>query len=139
MILYLTPAEQKLFEKLPASVRDLAGLQVHVEDGDAFETDEQLEERIGFVQKNSEEELRGFLVSLKQKLQENADIDAWFADAVPEALFPSICYALGAVGLTSVITRALQFDPTTEGLKSAAVFSRIRHVILEQNSHSAHV
>ncbi|NOS67263.1 MAG: hypothetical protein HOO67_02765 [Candidatus Peribacteraceae bacterium] len=130
--LYLTTAERALYDVLPASVKSAWNGTVEEEKGTAWESDEELEERIVTFSEEATPELKQFVEKIQQKLKnkENPD-DLNFSD-IPEKLIPTILFVIGARGLSQMLEGLLRQENVA--LSGAAVFSEARHLLLESNA-----
>ena len=132
MILYLTKAERKLYDKLPASLRKAWGGEVAEEKGTACETAEELQTRAQLLMQENPRALR-----LGQKIlsswQRNGDVPQLDAQEVQNVL-PEILMMMGCRGITFALIEMLQTIQDASELETAAAFSLARHHLLLSNA-----
>ncbi len=130
MTLHLIPSELKLFKKLPAALRK--GVEVIKETGTAWETDEQLVERIQYVQKNIPSKAKTALKKMFVKLDVKG-FDGIKASDFPADVLPYLLYMLGAVGLTGMISMTLSTAHSQEDFEAIEECANARHRMLQSN------
>ncbi len=134
-ILYLTSDEQKhLFDRLPEALQASWKDKISIEAIDAYETEEELKERMTSVRYDDLPSVKEFMQSAVKAAEagnlENADYAS-----IPEAAFPRYYHSIGACGMTAMLEFTLH-DPnlTEEGMRAVASMSMVRHIILEANA-----
>ncbi len=130
MALYLTPAEQKLFQKLPAELRK--GWKVTEETGTAWETDEQMAERVRYVRKELETKTQLNLQQMFIKFQTKG-FEALGSDDFPPEALPYVLYLIGAVGLTKLIHDIIQHAESQDDWSALELCCSARHRLLHSN------
>src|SRR4051812_12735316 len=99
MLLYLTPTERSLFDKLPANLKKAWGGTVEEEKGTAWETEEQLVSRVQYLQQSMPTKLKIGAQKTFITLQAKG-FDSLSAQDFPKKVIPYAFMAMGAVGLT---------------------------------------
>lgn len=133
MIVYLTKQERKLYDGLPASLKKAWGGKVEEEMGTAWETDEELIERAGYLRSQLPPRLGAALEHMVSKAG-NEGLDAVEISDFPFEVLSKTLLVLGAVGLTAVINRAFVGASNVDDLSAIAGLSEVRHRILMSNS-----
>ena len=129
-ILYLTPAEKALLEKLPATLRE--GCEVTKETITAYETPEQLRERQDLLSGKDRE----FAILVKKMNALKADPSpeelGKMMESLPRHFLLTILYTMGAGFLRDCLLSALS-QPAAGGIEGIATLSQLRHTLLESN------
>lgn len=135
--LYLTQEElENIFVKLPEATQAAWRSKLVTETIDAFETEEELIERMSNVRTDDIPGMKEFLDAFTKTIEEG-DLTKATLTAIPEVAMLRHFYAIGACGMSAIIGLMLQ-DPKLEepDLQAAADFSVLRHAILQANASS---
>lgn len=135
MTVYLTKQERKLYDGLPAGLKKSWGGKVEEETGTVWETDEELDARARYAQKNMSARTKlavqkMFISGEKHGFDNIADVD------FPKDALPYVLMAFGAVGLTAVIDGTLRSMESAEEFESLEESTAARHRILLSNASS---
>ncbi len=126
--LYLTAEEKNVFEKLSDSLKE--GWTVNEETGTAYETDEDLEIRYRLARFNSYPQLQEMI----EKVRNGAATSEQSLENIPKELLPTLYFTMGAKGIAAAISALLTQIQDDEGVKALAVWSMLRHDLLEANA-----
>ena len=126
MILYLTATEQSLYDALLDAVK--AGVQVEVETGNSYETDEILTERRAMTSFHQNSELQDVAKAVEEGSIADLDLPNLSSELLTEIFF-----CLGAVGIAKLIELALPTVESAEELEFIANLATIRHDLLAAN------
>ena len=134
--LYLTKHEMtKLFPALPVAVQRTWKKKVKDEMNDAFETKEELLNRMQKPWNDESKELESFVKHVGNILEQGKGVDAIDLQKFPDSAFPRFFYTIGACGMSAFIQISLQQKNIKNGdMKAIAGLSFIRHAILEANT-----
>ena len=134
-MLHLTAEEQEhVFARLPRELQERWKDRVHTETIDAYETEEELMERMRSVRYDDLPGVRTFMEA-SVRAAETGDLESVDFSVLPEAAFPRYFHSIGACGMSAMLQLTLQ-EPgiTDEGMQAAASMSIVRHIILEANA-----
>ena len=137
MTLYLLPIERDLYDNLPAKLKQAWEGEVVEETGTAWETDEQLLERIAYARNHLPPKVK----TTMQKMLVKADVsglDSLAAGDLSNQALYYILFALGAVGMTGIISEALRTAGSVEDLTAIEECASVRHQILQNNLVTLH-
>jgi len=124
--LRLTDSEQKIFDKLSASLRE--GWKVEREDGTVYETAEELAVRAAMARFDLHPELQKFVEGIR-----NGNFDQEIPSDLSEDALQELCFTIGAAGVTALMAILLPRIQTDDDITALASFSQIRRDILKTN------
>lgn len=127
MSLALTAEEKKLFEKLPASLRE--GWEIKEETLTSYESDEDLRMRASIAAFDEHPAVQKLL----KDVQGGEAINRISLDAIPQNVFEELMFTMGARGMDRFIRALLSQCKKDEDLQGVAGLSALRHALLEGN------
>ena len=135
--LYLLPIERDLYDHLSTKIKNAWGGKVVEETGAAWETDEQLLERIAYARNHLPSKAK----TTMQKMLVKADVsglDSIIASDISKEALQYMLFALGAVGLTGIISEALKTVDSVNDLLAIEECTSVRHQILQNDLITLH-
>lgn len=134
MILYLTPSEKALYDKLPATLKKEWGGEVVEEKGTAWETEDEWQVRLRSVVHDSQPAFRQLAETVIKKMKSKNDPDMWTMKEIPEDILPTVFFLIGAVGMSTIIFQGLGHLSSSEMIEDLATLSFARHQMLKSNA-----
>lgn len=126
--LYLTKAEKVTFDSLSEKLTE--GWQTEKEEGDAYESDDELSLR----RKMASFKDISQVMALVDRLQKGEKLETLSLQDIPEAVLPELCFTIGARGLgvlMGLLLPEVKADADIEGLVG---LSQLRHEMLLTNA-----
>lgn len=134
-ILYFTPEEKGFFDALPAGVKSSWKGTVQIEKLTSFETKEELLRRMQALSYSKMPAMKPFVEKLASAVKDQKEFDAIKLEDFPQEGIAPLLYAIGASGMTAMISLTLLSDEcTTEALEGLAVLTGARHQVLMSNT-----
>lgn len=133
MILYLTSAERKLYDALPAELRNAWSGSVEIETGDAWETPQELQERLQTAPLHRFPKVAAYAQRAWLALKSGRNLEPLANDLPPESL-PILLHLMGATGLSKLMEQMFFSIKTVHEIDTLAHFSDVRHMLLSTNN-----
>ncbi|MBI1812354.1 hypothetical protein HY285_04440 [Candidatus Peregrinibacteria bacterium] len=132
-VLYLTKDEQKLFGKLPDSLRE--GWEVKEETYTRYESDAVLAMRMQMVRK--EHAKNPMINDLYAKLQGGASLETMQIPSLPDQMVQEFFFTIGARGAKMFIDALMHSLTKDEDIQALADLTETRHQLLLINDRSS--
>jgi hypothetical protein len=132
VILYLTATERSAFDALPTTMRETWSAFVQVENGTAYETSQELEERLKTMPLKRFPKVAAYAQRAWLALQSGQDLEPLGHD-LPQESLPVLLHVMGATGISKLIEHLLSDVKVANDLQAIARFSDVRHMLLKTN------